>query len=163
MSGINNIIDPPRADKSRPGEPSCFGVLVAILLDGLVAFPEMAGGEIVASLARSVLTTHLREKGLLCQNAPGPENGFRSGEGVTCFVHVDRVLALFAVNNLNLGLAAIKEQLASVNALPHTVIGYTHQKTGKLERLWPHPANAPQCQLWTELLAAIEAATKRQK
>lgn len=124
-------------------DPPPNGIFVVLRVPGLIFVGP--GAEIIQAMLSRILSAPLRDKGLLCQQQPCAENGFVAKDRAIVIadpVGFDKVFGFFTVNHLNLALAAVKESLASIDALPHCKIGWMGRDGGWLG-LWPHETREP--------------------
>lgn len=141
--------------------PPRFGIFIMLCVPGLIfAGP---GANVLSCVLLETFCRALRDKGLLCQWPPSDKNGFKAKDAAIMAVWLDKAFGLFEVNHLNHGLAVIKEQLASIQALPHSKIGWLDHKEGKWRGLWPHESQEPFSQnldLFHAAVAQIHALTQ---
>jgi hypothetical protein len=150
-------IPPPSRVQSTPPQP---GIFIVLRVPGLSFVGT--GAEIIEAMLLKILSDPLREKGLLCEQQPCEENGFVAryrAVVVADAVTFDKIFGLFTVNHLNHALAAVKESLASIDALPHSKIGYMGRDR-VWRGLWPHETQEPfekSFALFTESHAKLKA------
>ncbi len=157
MPTTTSHTEPPPPAQAGDSNPPRFGIFIMLRVPGLVFVGP--GADVLSSLLRETLCRPLRAKGLLCQAAPCDKNGFNAKDSAFVATYLDKAFVLFEVNHLNHGLAAIKELLESINALPHSKIGWLDYKEMKWKGLWPHESQEPFSQtidLFHALLSKIK-------
>jgi hypothetical protein len=101
-------------------------------------FAHRDGAVILSNLFHKTLCQALRDKGLLVQDSPCIQNGFHAKDAanVSCVGTVS--LGLFQVTDMKVGLETIRAELASLEALPFSEIGYCEHGTA-IWRGWQPP------------------------
>jgi hypothetical protein len=130
----SNTQSPPNAPAIQSDPPKA--ILLKLKIPLLFGFGD--GAVILSDLFRKTLCQALRDKGMLVQEPPSEKNNFKAQDAGNAVTIGTQTIAFFQVTDLKAGLETIRDELASLEALKFSEIGYMDIRDGTW-RGWQPP------------------------
>jgi hypothetical protein len=115
-----NTEAPPPVKPTHSGPPNAIMVKLKIPL----LFGIGDGAVVLFNLFQKALCQPLRDKGLLLQDPPSERNSFHAKDAANVVTVGTQTIGLFQVTNLKAGLETLRDELADLEGLQFSEIGY---------------------------------------
>ena len=122
-------------------EPARYGILFKLQIPVLLAHGP--GATFISALLEKAIARALRDNGILCQTIPTEQNGFKVEDSGNVVFLCGLAIGLYEVFDLSAGLDAICDELASVEALECSEIGYLDYETRSWQCWYPRNSTEP--------------------